>query len=131
MLWLYAEIMKTLTKYQFLALVALLRCPMHSYLLRQEIIELSGWQVWPSKSTLRQTLDSLLDTNYVEECRSEPNYWLKARRSAPYEITEIGYKVVRRELSMYFEIVVKSRKWLQKFDEQPHRSVDSLHVRRN
>ena len=108
--------MQVLTKLQFLALTGLLRRPMHPYALRQEIIELTGRQVWPSTSSLRRALDSLLRASYIEECRSDAYYWMKARRSAPYEVTDKGYWIVRRELSMHYEVIVKSRSWLDKFD---------------
>jgi DNA-binding PadR family transcriptional regulator len=106
---------RQLSKHQFLALTALLRGPMHPFALRQEIVELSGRQVWPPHSTLRKVLDSLLAAGYIEECSSnnDPYYWLKARRGAPYALTDKGHAVVRRELSMYYEVIVKSRGWLE------------------
>ena len=67
---------------------------------------------------MSKTLDSLFRAGYIEECRSVSSYWLKRRRGAPYELTLAGYKVTRRELSLYFEVVVKSRPWLEKFDER-------------
>jgi DNA-binding PadR family transcriptional regulator len=86
---------------------------MHPYAIRQEIIELTGRIVWPSHSSLRRALDSLIKTGLIEESSSNAHYWLKATRSVPYEITEAGYKTVRRELSMYHEVFVKSRHWLE------------------
>ncbi len=108
----------TLSMYQFLVLAALLRRPAHPYAIGQEIIALTGWQVWPSKSTLRTVLDRLLTAGYIEMCSSDPHYWLQARRSAPYELTEKGLWLVRRELSMYFEVVVKSRPHLDAYLEK-------------
>ncbi len=115
--------MSRLTKYQFLVLATLLDRPMHPYAVRQGVIALTGHEVWPSKTSLRKTMNSLLGSGYIEECRSDPHYWLKARRGAPYEITEVGYSTVRRELSMYFEVVVKSRNWLGKFDVEAANGV--------
>jgi DNA-binding PadR family transcriptional regulator len=73
--------------------------------------------VWLSKSTVISVLKRLETGGYIEECASNPHYWLKARRGAPYEITDIGYLRLRRELSMYWEIVVKTRKWLEEIDD--------------
>lgn len=109
--------MGRLSKHQFLVLVVLLRQPMHPYAVRQEVINLTGHHEWPSQSTIRGVLDKLLAVKYIEECRRDnPHHWLRARRGAPYELTEAGYWIARRELSMYHEVIIKSRAWLEKFD---------------
>lgn len=109
--------MQPLTKYQFLALATLLRQPMHAYAVRQEIIELTSHYEWPAHSTVRETLKALQTKDLIEECQTNPNYWLKARLGVPYELTDRGYWVVRRELSLYYEIFVKSWRRLEKFDD--------------
>jgi DNA-binding PadR family transcriptional regulator len=96
--------MRTLTKNQFLTLAVLLRFPMHAYAIRLEIVELTGHRVWPSKSTIEGVLDSLLANKLIEECYSNPHYWLKARRGSPYELTERGRHEIKKELAMYREI---------------------------
>lgn len=96
--------MKLLTKAQFLTLVCLYRHPMHPYAIRQEIIELTDHKYYPAHSTVQQTIKALLSAGLIEECRSNPNYWLKARRSAPYELTHLGKRHLDTEVSVYFKI---------------------------
>ena len=107
-----------LTKMQFLVLAVLLRCPMHPYAIRQEIIELSGRRAWPSQSSVRAAIVSLLARRgLIQECfYSDPHYWLKAKRGVPYELTKTGRQTVERELNMYREVISEARFWLNKFD---------------
>jgi DNA-binding PadR family transcriptional regulator len=113
------------SKIQFLVMVTLVRSPMHPYLIRQEIIELTSRQVWPVRSSVRRALDSLVRAGYIQEVSySDPHYWIKTRRGAPYEITEAGYWKVRRELSMYHEVFTKS--W-QQLDTLGDRLDGSVH----
>jgi DNA-binding PadR family transcriptional regulator len=101
------------SKVQFLVLCALIRFPMHPYAIRQEIIELTGHYYFPSQSTIQRALGKLLSLNHIEECASNPYYWLKAKRGAPYELTESGCHQVKRELRMYRELTDITRIWLQ------------------
>lgn len=104
--------MYALTKARFLVLTALLKFPMHPYAIRQEIIRLTGHEIILPHSTIRAAFDSLLKIGWIEECRDNAYAWLVARRSVPYELTDSGHHRARRELSMYYEIVVKSYKLL-------------------
>ena len=101
--------MPPLTKLQFHCLAGLARCPMHPYFLRQEIIELSERRFWPSGSSVRKCLKDLEAKGLVIDCRGNPYYWLKAKRSVPYEITAKGIKQLTRELSTYQFIISLTR----------------------
>jgi DNA-binding PadR family transcriptional regulator len=90
-----------MTKNQFLILCALIRFPMHPYAVRQEVIAISHNREWPSKSTIRHAIDALLKRGFIESCSSDPHYWLKARRSEPYELTDKGRKTLMKEWEMY------------------------------
>ena len=108
----------SLTKYQFLSLAALLRHPMHPYAVRQEIIQLTLFKVWPSKTTVHKNLQKLQAAGYIQECLSDPHYWLKAHRGVPYEITNEGYWIIRKELAMYHLVFSKSWQRLAELDDR-------------
>lgn len=59
-------------------------------------------------------MNGLLVAGLIEECFSDPYYWLKARRGSPYELTKTGRKTIKRELEMYREIISISRIRLDK-----------------
>jgi len=90
---------------------------MHIYALRQEIIELTDHSYYPTSSTLKRAVDTLLAKGFIEDCHSNPHYWLKAKRGTPYELTPAGRKRVERELAMYFRLCQLARMW-QKWHAQ-------------
>lgn len=100
---------RELRKIQFLVMLSLLRMPLHEYAIRQEVFELTGHNYFPAASTIRRAVDGLLVRKYVEECYSDPDYWLKARRGAPYELNEQGQKRLRIELLMYRDLIDQIR----------------------
>ena len=93
-----------LTKVQFLVLVCLSRHPMHPYAIKQEIPEFADHYYFPSSSTVQQAIKKLLSAGLIAECQSNPHYWLKARRSIPYELTPHGKRHLDAEISVYFRI---------------------------
>lgn len=101
----------SLSKVQFLTLAALARHPMHIYAMRQEIIELTDNTYYPTGSTLTRAVKALQKAGYIEECRSNPYYWLKARRGVPYELTLVGRKRLDRETIMYFRACQIIKMW--------------------
>jgi DNA-binding PadR family transcriptional regulator len=107
---------RNLTKAQFLIMAALLRHPMHPYAIRQEIIQLTQIRIFPAESTIRNAIKKLEKLGYIEECVSNPYYWLKAKRSAPYELTERGRNKIEREIIMYYIIGGATRKYWQPAD---------------
>jgi DNA-binding PadR family transcriptional regulator len=82
---------------------------MHIYALRQEINELTGHGYYPTHSTLKRSIGTLLAAGFIEDCHSNPHYWLKAKRGAPYELTERGRKRIDKELAMYFRLCQVAR----------------------
>lgn len=94
--------MKTVTKIQFLVLAALLRCPMHPYFIRQEVIQLAGSRYHPSHSTIPGAIRQLMSRKLIRACdgRDDPYYWFKAKRAVPYELTESGYAMFKREFDI-------------------------------
>lgn len=105
--------MRQLSKTQFLALAAFLRCPMHPYALRQEIIEMTGNRYYPSQSTLQRVIMKLEELGFIEESGNS-QYWLRAKRSVPYELTAKGRKLIDRELVMYFEVISQAKLSIQR-----------------
>lgn len=106
------------TKVQFLVLTVLLQCPMHPYAVRQEVIELTARRYFPSKTTIRTTLNRLIQLDMIEECGGEtdPNYWFKARRGAPYRLTSYGREQIDKELMVYLEILTTARLWMKQYE---------------
>ena len=105
--------MYRLTQIQFLVMAVLARQPMHLYAVRQEIIELTGHTYYPTSSTLKKATRVLMRAGHIEECHSNPNYWLKARRGVPYELTRQGRHRLEGEVSMYFGACQMIRGWLE------------------
>jgi DNA-binding PadR family transcriptional regulator len=84
---------------------------MHPYAIRQEVIELTGRQVFPAHSSVAGAIDSLLARGYIESCWSDPHYWMKARRSEPYQLTPSGEHKIKMELGLYFEVLSSVELW--------------------
>lgn len=101
----------SLTKVQFLVLACLMRQPMHLYAIRQQIIDLTDHTYYPRGSTVKQATEALLNKGLIKECDSDPHHWLKARRGAPYELTEDGQGTLRRETGVYFGLCQMVRLW--------------------
>ena len=112
-----------LSRVQFLVLATLARQPMHLYALRQEINELTDHTYYPTSSTLKKAVRVLMAAGYIEECYSNPHYWLKAKRGRPYELTDQGRWRLDREVSMYFHACQVVRGWRQRHrhrDNEPN-----------
>ncbi len=107
---------------QFFILAALVRCPMHAYALRQEIIELSQRQVWPAYSTIQYALAKLHKRGFVEDRADDPYYCLKAERGLVYQLTPLGQKEIWKLLSMQLHVLQIVRFWMQRGQafETPH-----------
>ncbi len=77
---------------QFLVLAALMRCPMHSYAIWQDVIELTRHRVRVHKSTVQRAVRNLARAGFIQDC-SDPYYWINPRhqrRGAVYELSQPG-----------------------------------------
>ena len=106
--------MYRLTQVQFLVLAVLANRPMHLYAIRQEIIELTDHTYYPTSSTLKKAAQVLEKKGHLEECQSNPHYWLKALRGVPYELTDEGRWRLKNEVAMYFRACQIIRIWLER-----------------
>ena len=99
-------------------MVALLRMPMHPYAIRQEVIELTNQRIWPAYMTIHSAIKSLVKKELVTESENSL-YWLKARRSVPYELTDKGIEIIEKELNNYSHVVAEGRLLLQQSQSKP------------
>ena len=101
-----------LSKLHIFILVVLIRMPMHPYAIRLEIIELSKNRFWPAYSTIYSNLKSLESKKLIQET-DDSGYWLRARKSVPYELTEKGLNLIEKELDNYSYVLSMGRLWLK------------------
>jgi DNA-binding MarR family transcriptional regulator len=112
-----------LTSTQLLTLAALMRCPMHCYAARQEIIiKFTGNRASNlPRNNVRRALKKLLQAGYVQEC-NDPHYWVTRQRGNVYELTDRGRHRLERELLIYYDVVSLSRHYFRQHDvEQDER----------
>ncbi len=75
---------------KLLVLAALMGRPLHTYAIRQKVIELSRHRLYEApKTSVKRAIEELVKAGYLQDC-TDALHWAGHRRGDVYELSKAG-----------------------------------------